>query len=302
MKITFYGVRGSLATPGPTTIKYGGNTSCVLVELNSGQQLILDSGTGIRHITKKRCTVNDTIFLLLTHTHWDHINGFPFFEPIHTEGHLINICAGAEEASYPLNPPRILSQMDGTVFPLTVNRLECDLNVISKNHIPQFLKKNTIQVDSKALNHPGGGLAYLIREDGLSVAYVTDNELNPPYEMTTDYAEWVDFLSNIDVLIHDSQYEQTDMPYKHGWGHSLISEVRQLAIDAEVKTLSLFHHDPSRTDAQLDDIQRENEKIFKNTVCPTQSVTAIEGMSIELSKSKTNSGEHFVKISTQKLI
>ena len=112
----------------------------------------------------------------------------------------------------------------------------------------------------------------------------TDNELDPPYKLNTRYDEWVDFCSGVDVLIHDAQYTENDMPHKHGWGHSLISQVRQLAIDARVKTLVLFHHDPDRTDAELDEIQIETERFFKQHYDNNKSYCAAEGMQITLSK------------------
>lgn len=298
MKVTFHGVRGSLATPGVTTVKYGGNTSSVSVELDSGQTLLLDAGTGIARVPLQHINNDFPIILLLTHTHWDHINGFPFFAPIHQSGRHIYVCTGSEEASYPLNPPIILQQMNGIAFPLKSPDLNCDFSVVGMNIISAFCKEHALDVETISVNHPGGGTAYLIRDHGTSVAYITDNELNPPYEVVTDYAAWVSFLHGVDILIHDAQYINADMPAKHGWGHSLISEVRQLAIDAEVKTLCLFHHDPERTDQQLDDIQRENEQFFKGVTCPTQVVIAQEGMTLEISQSKSNPAEHFISIKT----
>ena len=115
------------------------------------------------------------------------------------------------------------------------------------------------------------GVAHRIEEDGVIVAYVTDNELEPPGKVHTSYDEWVAFCSGVDVLIHDAQYTEADMPNKHGWGHSLMSQVRQLAIDAEVGSLVMFHHDPDRSDVQLDEIQRENDSFFKGKSSPARS-------------------------------
>ena len=296
MKLRFQGVRGSYTQTGATTVKYGGNTSCVHVTLNSGQHVIFDAGTGIMSLKSFDGPKEAPLFLLLTHTHWDHINGFPFFMPIHQPNRELIICTGAEESSYPDNIPLILGQIDSLGSPLDLFSLPCNLNVVGQSNIVTSMKDHNIHIDTKALNHPGGGTAYIIREDDLSVAYITDNELSPPGKITTSYEEWVNFLSHVDVLIHDAQYVEADMPFKHGWGHSLISQVRQLAIDAEVQTLALYHHDPERTDAELDDIQRENEKIFKGLVCPTQSITAMEGMTMEITKSKTASGDHFISV------
>ena len=118
----------------------------------------------------------------------------------------------------------------------------------------------------------------------MSVGYVTDNELEPPGKVHTTYDEWVAFCSDVDVLIHDAQYTEADMPNKHGWGHSLMSQVRQLAIDAEVGSLVMFHHDPDRSDAQLDEVQRENDSFFKGKSVPTKCYCAWEGCELRVTR------------------
>ena len=174
--------------------------------------------------------------------------------------------------------------MDGTRFPVKAEDLP-------SNHVSKFKgiekelhEREGINVVKQALNHPGGGDAYKIEENGVTCAYVTDNELDPPYALSTNYDEWVNYLHGVDVLIHDAQYTEDDLPHKHGWGHSLISQVRQLATDAEIGTLVMFHHDPDRSDAELDEVQIENEKYLKSHRAPTRSVCAAEGMCIHLSK------------------
>ena len=282
MIITFYGVRGSTAAPGPQTAKYGGNTSCVHIELDSGNDLILDAGTGIRLLGKKLAKKSTPANIMLSHSHWDHVQGYPFFEPIYQPDRIINVYISVESGRKLLST--LLKQMDGTHFPVKVE----DLPSI---HVPKFkgieselYEREGIKVVKQALNHPGGGVAYKIDENGVTCAYVTDNELDPPYALSTNYDQWVNYLHGVDVLIHDAQYTEDDMPHKHGWGHSLISQVRQLATDAEVGTLVMFHHDPDRSDAELDEVQIENEKYLKSHRAPTRSVCAAEGMRIHLSK------------------
>ena len=282
MIITFYGVRGSTATPGPQTVKYGGNTSCVHIELENGNDLILDAGTGIRLLGQKLATKSTPDNVLLSHSHWDHVQGYPFFEPIYQPDRIINVYVHVESGRKLLST--LLKQMDGTHFPVKLD----DLPSI---HIPKFkgieselYEREGIKVVKQALNHPGGGIAYRVDENGVTCAYVTDNELDPPYALSTNYDEWVNYLHGVDVLIHDAQYTEDDMPHKHGWGHSLISQVRQLATDAEVGTLVMFHHDPDRSDAELDEVQIENEKYLKSRRAPARSVCAAEGMRIHLSK------------------
>ncbi len=281
MKITFYGVRGSIPSPGPSTVKYGGNTSCVLVELNNGQRLVLDAGTGLRSLGQKLLADNADINIILSHGHWDHIQGYPFFAPIYQPDRQINVFTSDAGGHKLLRS--LFDQMDGYNFPLKSEDLPSNSECIFKATETVLHEKN-IHISKKALNHPGGGSAYRIEDEGTSCCYITDNELEPPYKVNTRYDEWVDFCSDVDVLIHDAQYTEDDMPHKHGWGHSLISQVRQLAIDAKVQTLVLFHHDPDRTDAELDEIQTENETYFKQHYDNNKSYCAAEGMQITLSR------------------
>ena len=281
MIITFYGARGSAPTPGPTTIKYGGNTSCVHLALDNGQDVILDAGTGMHKLGKDLFNKTTPINIILSHVHWDHIQGYPFFEPIFQADRQIDVFTSVD--SNDQAPGALFKQMDGTNFPVTLNELPSNNTCIFDN-VETILQQRNIHITKKPLNHPGGGSAYRFEEDGMSCAYVTDNELEPPQNIHTSYDEWVDFLHGVDVLIHDAQYTEDDMPHKHGWGHSLISQVRQLAIDAEVGTLVMFHHDPDRSDAELDEIQIENEAYFKNKRNPAKSICAAEGMQIKLSR------------------
>lgn len=293
MIITFYGVRGSTPTPGPTTVKYGGNTSCVLIELSDGQQLILDSGTGMRLLGQKLMHGNQCINIILSHGHWDHIQGYPFFAPIYQPDREINVYTSDDNGKKLLNS--LFDQMDGFHFPLKADQLPSNSRCISQTTQSVLSDKN-IHILKKPLNHPGGGSAYRLEDNGVSCAYITDNELDPPYKVHTRYDEWVDFCSGVDVLIHDAQYTEDDMPHKHGWGHSLISQVRQLAIDANVEMLVMFHHDPDRTDAQLDEIQIENELYFKQRYDNNKSICAAEGMRINLDK-QISDGKTIIEVS-----
>jgi phosphoribosyl 1,2-cyclic phosphodiesterase len=282
MIIPFYGVRGSTAVPGPKTAKYGGNTSCVHIELESGHDLILDAGTGIRQLGNKIANKSTPVHILLSHGHWDHIQGFPFFAPIYQPDREIHVYISVQKGRKLLST--LFQQMDGTHFPVRVEDLPSNNFPKFKGIESELYEREGIKVVKQALNHPGGGSAYKINENGASLAYVTDNELDPPYAASTNYDQWVNYLHGVDVLIHDAQYTEDDMPHKHGWGHSLLSQVRQLATDAEVGTLVMFHHDPDRSDSQLDEIQIENLIYLKSHRAPARSVCAAEGMQIHLSK------------------
>jgi phosphoribosyl 1,2-cyclic phosphodiesterase len=279
MKITFYGVRGSIPSPGPDTSRYGGNTSCVHIETASGQDLVLDSGTGIRGLGKRLREKDTPIDILLSHGHWDHIQGYPFFMPIYQPDRQIRVYTSASG-----NHGQICSmfdQIDGANFPLKVNELPSQSECVTENVETELARQN-ISVRRIPINHPGGGYGYRIEEDGTSCVYITDNELEPPGKVSTTYDQWVEFCSGADVLIHDAQYLQSDMPHKHGWGHSLVSQVRQLAVDAEVGCLAMFHHDPDRTDTEIDFIQKDNETFFRGKRAPSVSLCAAENMQIKL--------------------
>lgn len=279
MLVTFYGVRGSIASPGPRTIKYGGNTSCVHVRLNSGNNIIFDAGTGIRELGIRMVQHDEPLLLLLSHGHWDHIQGYPFFGPIYQPGREIRVCQGVESNAVALKA--ILEQMDGSNFPVHSEDLPSTITTVQQ--VDDYLNQQPFKPIRKQLNHPGGGNAYRIEEDGVSVAYITDNELDPPAAPQTSYDEWVDFCSGVDLMIHDAQYIESEMPAKHGWGHSLISQVRQLAVDAQVKNVAMYHHDPERTDNELDEIAIESAKYFKSKNSVIGSYIAAEGLTFALS-------------------
>ncbi|MGD8348613.1 MAG: MBL fold metallo-hydrolase [Gammaproteobacteria bacterium] len=282
MIITFYGVRGSTAVPGPQTVRYGGNTSCVHIELETGHDLILDAGTGIRLLGRKLAQKSTPANILLSHGHWDHIQGYPFFAPIYQPDRDINVYISVQSGHRLLCS--LFEQMDGTSFPVRAEDLPSNNICKFKGVESELYERENIRVVKRALNHPGGGVAYRIDDNDVSCAYVTDNELDPPYAPATTYDQWVNYLHGVDVLIHDAQYTEDDMPHKHGWGHTLISQVRRLATDAEVGALVMFHHDPDRSDSELDEVQIENERYLKSHRAPARSVCAAEGMRIELTR------------------
>lgn len=247
MQIKFYGVRGSIPTPGADTQRYGGNTPCVLVTSCSGQQLILDAGTGIRSLGAELQAGQAELVILLSHNHWDHIQGFPFFAPAYQPGRQIRIIPGHTLHG---EHDAILRQMRGEFFPVSPEQLTSSIRITPMKEDQWQL--GDFHIQRCPLNHPGSGSAYRIAADGQTLAYVTDNELFPPEPVLTCKAQWLEFVAGVDLLIHDGQYLETDMPHKLGWGHSLVSQAVILAKEAKVKKLVIFSHDPARTDRQLD--------------------------------------------------
>ena len=254
MKVELFGVRGSMPTPGSDTHLYGGNTSCTYVTKNNGSALILDSGTGIAKLGDYLLEQQSPIYILLTHNHWDHIQGFPFFKPIYQANRDITIVAGDVEDKG--SQHAILKQMSGSYFPVRHQDLPSNITLNTELSAQSQFNLNGFSISTAPLNHPGGGTAYCLIADGAKVAYVTDNELNPPQQTKTSISKWAAFIEGADLLIHDAQLIDADLPLKHGWGHSTIDQVAQLAIKAKVKNMVIISHDPSRTDEQLTEIER----------------------------------------------
>ncbi|AWB66999.1 MBL fold metallo-hydrolase [Saccharobesus litoralis] len=249
MQVVFYGVRGSTPAPGAEFARYGGNTACVHVKLSDGTQLILDSGTGIKKLGHVLAQTQDDIHLLLSHNHWDHIQGFPFFLPAFQPKRKIYITPGL---TTPYEPEAILNQMSGSWFPITRNELLADIEIVQQDVDVESWQIGSATISRRKMNHPGGGSSYLIADNGTKLAYVTDNELFPPYRVETQFSEWQSFIQDADLLIHDAQYTDVDMPLKHGWGHSLIEQAVELSVSAGVKRCAFYSHDHTRTDDAID--------------------------------------------------
>ena len=256
MKIKLFGVRGSIASPGTETIGYGGNTACVYVE-GIESHLIFDAGTGIRLLGEEILQDTLPVYLFFSHYHWDHIQGFPFFKPAYQQDRKLYLLSD----HLPESPKSILEQMADPHFPVPVENLKAEVRVLP---IEQGrIDIGELKVSTFAANHPGGCCAYRIDSPHGSFAYVTDNELFPPQQPTSTYEQWVAFLKGVDILLHDAMYLQEEQEGIHGWGHSLIPQVLQLAVDAQAKHVILFHHDPSRTDTQLDQIAQQSREWMK---------------------------------------
>jgi len=255
--VDFWGVRGSVPSPGPTTTRYGGNTSCVSITADD-KILILDAGTGIRNLGSAIISKPDLeIFVIVTHSHWDHIQGFPFFTPIYQPNRPVHMFPTLHKKNVVL--ASLIDQMDGAHFPITPDQVPSNFNFVTENPL-EFLESNGFHLEMVPMNHPGKAFGYKITIDDKIICYFTDNEIDPPYEKSIELNELTNQCRNADILIHDAQYIEADMPLKHGWGHSLISQVTELGKAAEVKNLVYYHHDPERSD---DDIDAELEKVSK---------------------------------------
>ncbi len=280
MRVRFYGVRGSIPTPGPSTVRYGGNSVCVEVRLADDTRIVLDAGTGIRECGKQieHDGYTGPIHLCITHPHWDHLIGLPFFGPLYTKERRI-ILHPMNDASRQrmLNP----IMFDGEHFPVRFRDLPAQ---IERTDADCEHRIGCARVTAVALNHPGGAVGFRIDDeaDGTSVCYLTDNELHPPSGQVTTPAELARFAAGASLLIHDAQYVPGDMPAKHGWGHSLVDEVLALARDAEARCVALHHHDPDRDDAALDAIAAGATRWAEVHAPSLETIVAREGLAIDL--------------------
>ena len=277
--VDFWGVRGSVPSPGPTTIRYGGNTSCVSITADN-KILILDAGTGIRNLGSAIISKPDLeIFVIVTHSHWDHIQGFPFFTPIYQPNRPVHMFPTLHKKNVVL--ASLIDQMDGAHFPITPDQVPSNFNFVTENPL-EFLESNGFHLEMVPMNHPGKAFGYKILIDDKIICYFTDNEIDPPYEKSIELNELTNQCRNADILIHDAQYTEDDMPLKHGWGHSLISQVTELGKSAEVKNLVYYHHDPERTDDLLDKELEKAAKTLKENGSSVQPYFAYEGLKLTL--------------------
>jgi phosphoribosyl 1,2-cyclic phosphodiesterase len=251
MEIKFWGTRGSIPAPGPQSLEFGGNTTCVEVMLANGQRVVIDGGTGLRllglHLMENHIPCQ--FHLLLTHGHWDHLLGIPFFEPIYHESTKV-IVDGWPPAFQAMT--RVFdSHMGDGFFPVAFDHLKANIDYLNTlAHNP--LDLDGVLIDTMRLNHPQGGLAFRFREGKHTMVFITDNELGAARGKRIP--EFVEFVRGCDLLIHDAQYLPEEISERRGWGHSTYEEVVALAAEAKVHNLLLTHHDPGRSDAGVEKI------------------------------------------------
>jgi phosphoribosyl 1,2-cyclic phosphodiesterase len=284
--LTFWGTRGSIPTPGPDTARYGGNTACISIDGTGDRLVILDAGSGLRplgHELMKQRNRSLTADILLTHTHWDHIQGLPFFKPLSSRGTSVSVYGAAQEG-VPLK--EILGrQMDPMVFPVPLNALAAALTVIE-------ISEGEFEVDdfhicAFRLRHPGTTLGYRLvpTAGGRQVAYVTDNELGSggSYEVPPDWRErLVEFVGGADTLIHDAMYPDQIIQARAGWGHSTPRQAVDLAQEARCRRLILFHHEPEHSDDAIDLLLADTRQYAAGVAPRLEIEAAAEGMKFRL--------------------
>lgn len=269
MRIRFWGVRGTIPTPGPTTVRVGGNTSCVEIRTSDKQLIILDAGSGIRALGKSlQADANGRIIgnILISHTHWDHIQGFPFFGPVFGRKNRF-VLVGQKRFDKRLEEV-LEGQFIEPYLPFRYRTLPADLIVKEVQDGESIVIGNNTRVHVADLNHPGGCLGFRI-EDGDSVfAYCSDVGHENGFDENV-----LRLAHNADLFVHDSHFATVEECQKHAdWGHSTWLEAAQVAIEANVKQLGLFHFSPDISDDEAELILKKAQNIFPNTIIATEGL------------------------------
>ena len=269
MIVRFWGTRGTVPVPGPSTVRYGGNTSCVSVETDDGV-LVLDAGTGFRALGDALLRDERPVFVLLTHVHSDHVHGFPYFKPLWQEGRCVRVFPHPL-AERPWSP---LELLDGIHFPVPAHRLPGDVRNVYEDPL-DHLRSHGFTVTRLPVHHPGGAWGYRIGTGIRDFVHIPDNEIDGRLDPAL-----IDFCRGAAVLSHDAQLVAEDLPMKKGWGHSTEEEACTLATRAGTDRLLLFHHDPWRNDEAMDAVVARARSRLDG--CGTTVAAARDGDVIDL--------------------
>ncbi len=263
MRITFWGTRGSLATPGPETITYGGDTSCVAITgVDPAHLIVLDAGTGIRRLGTNVSSEVKRIDIFLSHLHLDHILGLGFFAPLFRPDLRVTIWAPPSSTSLLHRLGRYLSP---PLFPVRIRDLSCELHLCDAGEDP--VTRGEFKITAASIIHPDTAVGYRIETDGQIVAYLPDHEpaLSPSFPSQARWTSGAAIARDADLLIHDAQYAADEYPAYLGWGHSSVVDAVAFAEMTGARRLALFHHDPAHDDTAVERLELEAREAARTT-------------------------------------
>lgn len=282
MKLTFWGTRGSIAAPGKETIVYGGNTCCLEIELESGGKIVVDAGTGIRPLGDHLMAQGKAVHahLLITHVHWDHIQGFPFFDPAFKSTSHLTVCG------FPACMQGLRAIFDNNLgdgfFPVQFEELGAKITHLKALEKKRSLTIGNCRIEAIPLNHPQGAFGYRFQEGRKKLIFITDNELSETARTGCRPEDYVQFCKDADILIHDAQFTAEEIDQHRGWGHSDWASTLNLGLQAHAKRLILFHHSPSRTDKELQSIEARCNELARKVNAEITVEAAREGSELIL--------------------
>lgn len=282
MSVRFWGIRGTLPVPGLKSLRYGGNTNCVTLCFAKKYFFIFDAGSGIKELSNY--LVNENAFpmeakIFISHPHYDHINGLPFFVPMYMQGNEFEII-GPNDGDKSIESI-ISGQMDSVYFPVTTKEFAAKISFRDVGE--EEFDIDELHVKTILLNHPGKCLGYRVQYKNKSFCYITDNELNQEDSQhfnQNDVDRLIEFISNANILIIDSTYTDEEYAKKTGWGHSPISRVIDVADKARVKLLCLHHHDPDQSDDDIDRKLQQARELLEQRHSATKCIAPREGEEI----------------------
>jgi phosphoribosyl 1,2-cyclic phosphodiesterase len=279
MFVKIWGARGSIPVSGQEYIKYGGDTTCIEILSKNGRVIIIDAGTGIRRLGKDLLAQGLHEYdLLFTHAHWDHVMGFPFFRPLYSDRTSLHIhgCPFAEEFVRTM----LTKIMSPPNFPVNYGDLKARIDYA--DGCPKKFQIDSITVMPIDTSHPGGGKGYKFIEDGRSFVFLTDHEIGYTHPGGLPHKDYLEFCAGADLLVHDAEYTGEEYSRHRSWGHSSYLDTLDLAMEAGVKQLALFHINQDRTDKAMDKIVDHCRRVIRENKAPGEIVGACGDMTFQL--------------------
>jgi phosphoribosyl 1,2-cyclic phosphodiesterase len=279
MIVRFYGARGSIPVSGKEYLKYGGNTTCLEIRTKDDEVIVVDAGSGIRTLGHRLISENRFQYtMIFTHAHWDHIMGFPFFQPIYSTKTRITMygCPFAQ-ASVKQMISKIMAPPN---FPVRFEDIRAD--IVYHEACEESFAIKSMLIAPIPLSHPNQGVGYRFTEEGKSFVFLTDNELAFKHPGGADFQDYRAFSAGADLLVHDAEFTEEEYKKTKTWGHSAYRDALRLALEARVRKFGLFHHNQERSDEGVDEIVADCRKIVSSCNEDLECFAVHQGMEIEL--------------------